>query len=293
MIKSMTAYGRGEYEQGNEVYGAEIRSLNNRYRDVVLRLPNSLQGLEEEIKSQVTAGVKRGRIEVSLQVEKKGEEIAYALELNLPLIQSYVKLYRQLSEEFGLDEKISPDYLLQMKDAVIMKPEETDLDRAKKGVREVLGIALNSLDNMKIQEGKAIEEDFLKRLSLVEGYTDSIEKRSPVVVDEYKARLKDRIAVISEDIELDEARLSQEAAIFASRCDITEEVVRMRSHLRQFRNFMSSDDSIGRRLDFLIQEINREINTISAKASDSFISASAIEVKAELEKLREQIQNVE
>lgn len=293
MTKSMTAYGRGEYEQENEVYTAEIRSLNNRYRDVVLRLPNSLQGLEEEIKSQVSSRVKRGRVEVSLQVEKKSEGLSYAMELNLPLIRAYVKLYRQLGEEFGLDEKISPDSLLQMKDVIIMKPEETDLDRAKKGVRGVLETALESLDNMKIQEGKAIEEDFLKRLSLIEAYMDSIEKRSPAVVDGYKARLKDRIAMISEDIEIDEGRLLQEVAIFASRCDITEEVVRIRSHLHQFRNYLSTDDSIGRRLDFLTQEIHREINTISAKASDSSISADAIEVKAELEKLREQIQNVE
>ena len=146
---------------------------------------------------------------------------------------------------------------------------------------------------MRIQEGKAIEEDFLKRVELIEGYLGNIEERSPLVVDEYKERLKRRIENISEDIEIDEGRLAQEVAIFANRCDITEEIVRARSHLGQFREYLSMDDSIGRRLDFLTQEINREINTISAKASDSSISNFAVEVKAELEKLREQIQNVE
>jgi uncharacterized protein (TIGR00255 family) len=289
----MTAYGRGEYALGKEIYTAELKSLNNRYRDVVLRLPNSLQGLEEEIKSQISSKVKRGRVEVSLQVEKKSEETTYNLELNLPLIKSYLKIYRQLNEELDLDKKINPEYLLQLKDVIVLKPEEVDLDRVKEGVREVLEIALDSLDNMKIREGKAIEEDFLKRLSLIEGYTDSIEKRSPLVVKDYQDRLKDRIDMISEDIEMDEGRLLQEVAIFANRCDITEEVVRLRSHIHQFRNYLSGNDSVGRRLDFLTQEINREINTISSKASDSSISANAIEVKAELEKLKEQIQNVE
>ena len=289
----MTAYGRGEHMQGKTIFIAEIKSLNNRYRDIVLRLPTSLQGLEDEIRSHVASATKRGRIEVSVQMEKKDEGMSYCLELNRPLIRSYLKIYEHLGAECTLDEKINPEWLLQMKDVILMKPPEIDLAEAAAGVGEAMGRALDSLDSMRLREGRAIEEDFLKRLLLIEGYLDGIEKRAPVLVDEYKERLRHRIDQISEDIEVDEGRLAQEVAIFASRCDITEEIVRTRSHLDQFRNYLSRDDAVGRRLDFLVQEINREINTISAKASDSFISANSIEVKAELEKLKEQIQNVE
>lgn len=293
MIKSMTAYGRAEYELDNILFIAELKSLNNRYRDIILRLPAILQDLEDIIRNQVSSRVRRGRIEVSIQVNKKDDEIDYNLELNKPLIKSYLKMLEQLDNEFGLHEKISPDYLLQVRDAVLMKPLEMDPDKLRKGLKKVMGQALNSLDSMRIQEGKAIEEDIIMRLDLIKGYLGDIEKRAPIVVAEYKEKLKNRIDIICEDIEVDEGRLAQEVAIFASRCDIAEEIVRSGSHLSQFREYMSIDDSIGRRLDFLIQELNRETNTISSKASDSSISANAVEVKAELEKIREQIQNVE
>ena len=293
MIKSMTAYGRGEYELNNTLFAAELKSLNNRYRDIILRLPSVLQNLEDVIRNKIATRVRRGRLEVSVQVNKKNEEMEYNLELNKPLIKSYLSMLEQLHDEFGLHEKIRPDYLLQMKDVILMKPQEMDPDESLKGIEEVIGQALDSLDSMRLQEGKAIEKDILMRLKLIKGYLDDIQKRSPIVVDEYKVKLKSRVDIISEDIEVDEGRLAQEIAIFASRCDITEEIVRFKSHLSQFQDYISIDDSIGRRLDFLIQELNREINTISSKASDASISANAVEIKAELEKIREQIQNVE
>ena len=293
MIKSMTAYGRGEYELDGVVFLAEVKSLNNRYRDIILRLPLALQDLEDMIRAQISSKVRRGRIEVSVQVEKKVGDINYDLELNIPLLRSYLKIFEYLHKEFGLEEKIRPDYLCQVKDLILMKPESTDLEKSRAGIQGAMEQALDSLDTMKIKEGKAIKKDFLKRLRLIQGYIDRIEERSPLVVNEYKEKLKHRIDLISEDIEVDESRLAQEVAIFGNRCDITEEIVRIRSHMDQFSGYMSKKDSIGRRLDFLTQEINREINTVSAKASDSYISANAVEIKAELEKLREQIQNVE
>ncbi len=293
MIRSMTAYGHGEYELNKTRFSAEIKSLNNRYRDIIIRLPVTLQGLEDEIRTQISSRVGRGRIEITLQVEKKGDDMDYGLEINLPLLRSYMRIFRQMGDEFGIDEKIRPDFLCQMRDMIIMKPEEINLNESREGVHQVIGLALDSMDAMRSREGSAIEEDFLKRLDLIERYLDEIEKRSPRVVEDYKEKLKQRIENIADDIKIDEGRLAQEVAIFAGRCDITEEIVRARSHLAQFRKYLSMGDPIGRRLDFLIQEINREINTISAKASDSSISANAVEVKAELEKLREQIQNVE
>lgn len=293
MIKSMTAFGRGEYELNNTIYSVEIKSLNNRYKDIILRIPNSLQGLEEEIKAQISSRVKRGRIEVALQLGKKDQETTYNLDLNVPLLKAYLNIFQRMDNEFGIKEIGRPDYLCQVKDMIIMKPDEIDPDELRTGINNAIAQAIDSLDLMRTQEGKAIEDDFLLRLDLIEMHMKVIEERSPVVVNEYKEKLKSKIETMTEDIQADEGRLSQEIAIFASRCDITEEIVRTRSHLKQFRNYMSMDDSVGRRLDFLTQELNREINTISSKASDSLISTRAVEVKAELEKLREQIQNVE
>jgi uncharacterized protein (TIGR00255 family) len=289
----MTAYGRGEYTQGGTVFTAEIKSYNNRYRDLILRTPRALHILEDEIKSQIFSRIRRGRVEVFIQMGRNGKEPAYDLELNLPLVRSYFQIFKQLQEEFGLDQKIRPNDLCQMKDVILFKPEDVDMDEAKAGLQEVLCLALDSFDLMRNQEGRAIEEDFQKRINLIGGYLDSIEDRTPMVGEEYRTRLKDKINNILQDIKMDESRLIQEVAIFADRCDITEEIVRTRSHLKQFHHYMAKDDSIGRRLEFLLQEINREVNTISSKASDSFISAKAVEIKAELEKLREQVQNVE
>ena len=293
MIKSMTAFGRGEYELNNTLYSVEIKTLNNRYRDIIIRMPNSLQELEEGIKSQISSRIKRGRIEAGLQISKKDKETNYNLDLNVPLLKSYLNIFKRMGDEFGLNEMIRPDYLCQIKDMIIMKTDETDLEESRTSVNKALEQALASLDQMRVQEGKAIEDDFSLRLDLIEMHLSVIEERSPLVVNEYKEKLKNRIEALAEDIQVDEGRIAQETAIFASRCDITEEIVRTKSHLKQFRNYMSADDSAGRRLDFLTQELNREINTIASKASDSLISARAVEVKAELEKLREQIQNVE
>jgi len=293
LIKSMTAYGRGEYTEGSTVFITEIKSVNNRYRDMVFRIPKTLQSFEDEIRSHIFSRIRRGRIELFIQMEKHGNEAEYDLELNRPLVSSYLRIFKDLSEEFGIDKEIGPDYLCQIKDVILVKTEDLDMDIVKTGLQEVLGRALDSFDAMRIQEGKAIEEDFLKRLQLIGKYLDRIEVKAPLVVEEYKNRLKDKIKSISQDIELDENRLTQEVAIFADKCDITEEIVRARSHLNQFRHYMSIKDSIGRRLDFLIQELNREVNTMSAKAFDSSISANVVEIKAELEKLREQAQNVE
>ena len=293
MIKSMTAFGRGEYELNNTLYSVEVKTLNNRYRDIIIRMPNSLQELEEEIKAQISSRIKRGRIEVTLQIGKKDKETNYNLDLNVPLLRSYLNIFKRMNDEFGIHETVRPDYLCQVRDMVIMKPDETDPGEALTCITKAMEQALDSLEVMRAQEGKAIESDFLLRIDLIEMHLKVIEERSPVVVNEYKEKLKNRIEALSEDIQVDEGRLAQEVAIFASRCDITEEIVRTRSHLKQFRNYMTADDSVGRRLDFLTQELNREINTIASKASDSLISSRSVEVKAELEKLREQIQNVE
>ena len=293
MIKSMTAYGRGECRQGDMLFVAEIRSLNNRHRDIVMRLPKKFQALEKDIRSLVFSRVRRGRLDVSIQTENGGEEVPYSLELNVPLVSSYLRIFKQLAEEFGLDQEIRVESLCQMKDIILFRPEDVDLEKARSALLDALNQALDSLDIMREREGKAIESDFLKRLDLLEKYTDEISGRVPELVEGYRNHLNDKIQNILKDVAVDENRLVQEVAFFAERSDITEELVRIRSHLEQFHKYLSLDDALGRRLDFLIQESNREVNTLSTKASDAFISKIVVEMKAELEKLREQVQNVE
>jgi uncharacterized protein (TIGR00255 family) len=289
----MTGFGRGEAVQNGRRFLAEIKTVNNRHRDLIVRLPRSLQAIEDEVRNQVSAVIKRGRVEVSLQMEKEGVELEYELQLNLPLVRSYLRIFDQLKEEFGLDGKVRADELCQMKDVLLVKPEELDLAAARGAFREALALALDGCDSMRIQEGEALKEDFLKRLALIEGHLKEVQNRAGSVVEDYKRRLRQRVEHLAQGMPVDESRLMQEIAIFADRCDITEELVRARSHLEQFRSYLSSEDAIGRRLDFLLQEINREITTMSSKASDSSISARGVEIKAELEKVREQVQNVE
>ena len=293
MIKSMTAYGRGEVHLGDTRFIAEARSLNNRHLDIILRIPRNYQVLEKELKDTISSRIKRGRVEVSVQIGNNGEESPYSLELNEPLVNSYIKISHQLSEQFGLDKEIQVDTLLQMKDVLLFRPEAVDMDKLRPGFHHVIVQALDSLDMMRVKEGEAIEADFAKRLNLLEAYTNEVDRRTPILAEEYRKRLKDRIDHIIGDVALDESRLAQEVALFAERSDITEEIVRARSHLKQFREYLSMDDVLGRRLDFLIQEINREVNTLSSKASDALISKLVVEMKAELEKLREQVQNIE
>jgi uncharacterized protein (TIGR00255 family) len=293
LIKSMTAYGRGEYRLGNTQFVAEIRSVNNRYRDIILKFPKNYQIFEKDLKEIISSKVRRGRLEVSVQIENNGEDSPYTLELNVPLVKSYLKILSQLTEQFGLEKEIRVDALLQMKDIILFRPEENGVDKQWPGLQKVVAQALDSFEVMRAREGETIEADFSERLNLLEEHLNQVDKRTPILIEEYRARMKEKIDHILQDVALDESRLAQEVAIFAERSDITEEIVRARSHLKQFREYLSVDDAVGRRLDFLIQEINREVNTMSAKASDSIISKVVVEIKAEIEKLREQVQNIE
>ncbi len=288
----MTAYGRSDCQFGKNLITAEIKALNNRYRDIILRISPALQEYEDFIRAEISDRVKRGRVEVSIQVTS-GDDTTCNLELNRPLLDAYKRIFNEINMELGTDEKLRPDFFLQLRDAIIQKTEEPDPDEIKTVISKLLGETLDSLEVMRTREGKTLANDLDKRLILIKGYLDKIRDRAPGVVMEYKEKLKAKIEAISEELEVDDSRLAQEIALFASRCDITEEIVRAGSHLTQFHTYMDMNDSVGRRLDFLVQELNREINTISSKASDTFISTCAVEVKAELEKIREQIQNIE
>jgi uncharacterized protein (TIGR00255 family) len=292
-MKSMTAYGRGEYIWADKTYTVELKSVNNRYRDLVLRMPRSLQELEDDVRTLISSLVRRGRVETMIQVDVNGKEANVTLELNLPLLKAYQEIFQQMNRELGTDDPPNPDVLSQVRDIIVMKPEELDMEETKSGLIGALTQALEALDEMKNREGEILAKDIKMRLGLVKEHIGDIKERAPHIVTEYRDKLAARMETIRPNIDLDESRLAQEVAFFAERSDITEEIVRTESHLEQFHEIMNLDDTIGRRLDFLLQEINREVNTMSSKASDSLVSARVVEIKAELEKIREQIQNVE
>ncbi|MBA7709425.1 hypothetical protein ES703_118343 [subsurface metagenome] len=288
----MTAYGRAESLKEAMEFIAEIRSGNNRYREIIPRIPQSLQPFEDRIRSIVSSRLKRGRIELSIQIKDNGDK-GLRLELNRPLVKAYVTIFNELNKELGCKQPIDISFFSQLKDTIIVKQDSVDLEKIWPDLKDVIDKALLSLDAMRINEGKALEKDFLERLNKIGRYIDEIRNRAKVIVESYSDKLRQRIHKLIKDIEIDKDRLMQEVAFMAERSDITEEFIRVESHLEQFRNYMNQDDAIGRRLDFLLQEINREVNTIASKASDSFTSQLVVEIKAELEKLREQIQNVE
>jgi len=292
-LKSMTAFGRGEAELEDAGVTVEIRSVNHRFRDVVMRLPKALQPLEEALRSQIAARIGRGRVEVSVQMETRGDQPDVSVELNVPLAQAYFSVYRELQERFGADPVVKAEVVCQNRDVVMIRPVERDVELLGPVVRDALERALDTVDRMRQEEGRALEKDFRSRLELIADYLTRVEERSPQVVEEVRKRLQERVAALTDGLDLDESRLAQEVALFAGRSDITEEIVRGRSHLSQFHTYLEADEPVGRRLDFLIQELNREVNTIASKATDAIISSVAVEIKAEIEKLREQVQNVE
>lgn len=293
MITSMTGYGRGESALGEKRCTVEIKATNNRYRDVNIRLPRSLQPLEDEVRSLIASGMRRGRIEVFVQLERQGEDAEQVLDVNLPLVRSYLRVFKQLGEEFGLDPNVKVEDLCQMKDVILIKAQDVDMDEARSMLQEAVRMATDACNAMRWREGRVLEEDLCKRLEHIERCIDRIRERAPLVVEGYARRLRERLNQWLQGAEVDANRLLQEVVIFADRCDITEEIVRAGSHMDQFRKAMNVDDAVGRRLDFLLQEMHREINTISSKALDADISSGAVEIKAELEKVREQIQNIE
>ncbi len=292
MLKSMTAYGRAESLRGATEYVAEIRSGNNRYREIILRIPQGLQIFEDRIRSIVSSRLNRGRIEVSIQVKNNNDK-GLSLELNRPLVKAYIEIFNELNKELGCTQPVDISFFSQLKDAVIVKQDSVYPENLWPELEHVIDEAMVSLDAMRTNEGVALEKDFLERLDRIARYVKEIRSRAKVAIEENRDKLMQRIHRLIEGIEISEDRLMQEIAFMAERSDITEELIRIESHLEQFRSYMKREDVVGRRLDFLVQEINREVNTVGSKAADSFISQLAVEIKAELEKLREQIQNVE
>lgn len=292
MIQSMTGYGRAAGRVLDREVSVEVRSVNNRFREVNVRLPRQYAGLEESIKKAVGLRVSRGRVDLNLQVEHGGG-LDRQLQLDLDLARTYFTLLSRLKDELGAAGEVTAAQLAGYKDVIVHAEPEIDLDEFMAGLEAVLAEALGGLIQMRQTEGQAIAEDFLSRLADIRGWIKGIEARKGVVADAAKAKLEERISSLTDGRELDQGRLLQEVAYLMDRSDITEEIVRLGSHCDQFESLVKAGGVVGRRLEFLLQEINREVNTIGSKSGDVEITNFVLDLKTELEKLREQVQNVE
>lgn len=293
MIKSMTGFAAAEIIAGETAVSADIRSYNNRHLDVVLRVPPGYMALEEKIREVIAGKVVRGRLEVKVQIKRAAAE-AVAFEIDWPRAEGMHAALVQLKNKFGLQDDVTMDHLLGM--GGLVRPVETpdESDQIWPAVEDCLSRALENLDVMRGKEGDFIAGDLYARLDYIETCLGEIKTASADLPIQYQERLKERIAALTQEtVELDPARIAQEAAYLADRSDISEEIVRAESHVEQFRHIMKAAEPGGRKLNFLLQELHREFNTIGSKIGHAETSHRVVEVKSELEKIREQIQNVE
>ena len=299
MLKSMTGFGRGQYEDENFSITVEMKTVNHRYNEVAIRLPRFLNPLEDKIRKTILKTVNRGRIDVFINADYTTSENC-TLKVDKNLAAAYHKALQEVGAAIGLEElNINSAqevmYLSRCQDVINVKEGFFDVETVWHKVEQAVNEALKNLVAMRETEGGNIYGDFIYRADLIAEKLTQIEARSPMVVEEYQAKLTERLNNLLADhnITVEPERLLQEVAIFADRASITEEIVRLKSHIKQFKNIINSDQPVGRKLDFLIQEFNREANTIASKANDYTLAQMVVEIKAEIEKIREQIQNIE
>ncbi len=293
MIKSMTGFGRGEAQDLNRQFIVEIKSVNHRYNDIVVRMPKRLTYLEEKLKELIKDEIKRGRVEIYVTLENIGQTDTI-VSLNNSILEQYYNALKKIKDNFDVEDDISVSLLSKFPDVLEIESKEENEDEIWGCLKDATIKALDMLMKMRFAEGKKLNENILEKCYYVIDVVDKIEARAPSVVNEYRLRLKERLESLSDDmIQVDENRLNMEIAIFADKCSIDEEIVRLRSHISQLKKSCTEKNPIGRKLDFLIQEMNREINTIGSKASDLEIINYVVEIKSELEKIREQVQNIE
>lgn len=292
MIKSMTGYGKSEQTIDSLNVTVEIKSVNHRYFEFSARVPREYGFLEEKLKKYCNSLITRGKVECYVSVEDL-EEREMEVNVNETLAAGYVKALKELSERFGLKDDISAVTLSRYPDVITLHKASEDEERIWNAVKTVAETAVSKFIEMRETEGSKLKGDILSRADYIIECVEFIEGRSPETVREYNEKLKQRMKELLGDAAVDEQRLLNEAAIYADKIAVDEETVRLRSHISQLREFMNSSEAIGRKLDFLVQEINREANTIGSKAQDVDIAKKVIAIKAEVEKIREQVQNIE
>lgn len=292
MVKSMTGYGRAEDTLNGCTITVELRSVNNRYLDCNVRMPRLYLFAEETIKSRVQNTISRGKVDVFVTLDSTGGE-QVQVSVNQPLADGYYAALTQLAERYGLSKDISVSLLSRFPDVLLAEKAEEDVEQRAQDICSVLDRALADFDQMRTREGARLEADVLSRAARIEELVGKVEERSPQTVAEYRAKLEARMNEVLSNTQLDPARILTEAAIFADKVAVDEETVRLRSHIGQLRHMLEQGGTTGRKLDFLIQEFNREANTIGSKCNDVETARMVVDIKAEIEKIREQVQNLE
>ena len=292
MVKSMTGYGRAVETVNGREFTEEIRSVNNRFLDCTVKLPRSFSFAEEAVKAAVKAAVSRGKVDVYITVRSE-TEADVQVTLNKPVVEGYLAAMRQMVAEYGVADDISVSVLSRMSDVFVVDKPKADEDQLKADLLSVVDKALAAYDQMRITEGLALENDLRSRAAPILELVAQVEEQNPKTVSDYRKRLEEKMREVLENKSIDESRILTEAAIFADKVAVDEETVRLRSHLEQMDTMLAGSGGIGRKLDFLLQEMNREANTTGSKCSDVKVARIGGDIKAELEKIREQTQNIE
>ena len=292
MIKSMTGYGRAKEIFGAREITVEVRSVNNKFLDVSVKIPRSYIFAEDAVKACVQKSSTRGKTDVFVTV-KDGEKHNVSIGINRPILEGYLAAFKVMYEQYGISNNISATEMAELPDVITVTEEEEDLEQLQNQICSVVERALSEHKAMREKEGEKLFEDIAERLSTVETLVSHVEERSPQIVEEYREKLLVRMKEVLGSVGIDESRILTEAAIFADKIAVAEETVRLRSHISQMRQMIDSETPVGRKMDFLIQEMNREANTIGSKGNDIEIARIVVEIKSEIEKMREQVQNVE
>ena len=292
MIRSMTGYGRAVMTLNGREITVEVRSVNNRFLDCSIKLPRAFSYAEDAVKQKIKEQVSRGKVDIFISVNTTaGENVK--ISLNRPVLEGYLEALRTIAADYGVREDISATSLTRFPEVFLMEKPEEDEAQNTADIVAVAQQAVSAYNAMRETEGAALAADLRAHAAIILSYVEKVEARSPVTVAEYRSRLENKLREVLESTTIDEGRILTEAAIFADKVAVDEETVRLRSHLNQLESLLQNGGAIGRKLDFLLQEMNREANTIGSKGNDLEQTRNVVEIKAELEKIREQIQNIE
>lgn len=292
MVRSMTGYGRSEYSHDDRKFMVEIKSVNHRYNDISIKLPRSMNYMEDKVRKVLLENIFRGKTDVYIFFESNSKDDV-CVNLNLPLADAYFEKIKILSERYSLKDDEMLSNIVKFSDIITVEKSDSNEETMWDILVLPLNEAINKFIKMREIEGEVLKLDILKKVENIKIFIKNIKERSPYVPKEYEQKLNERLNVLLEKIEIDPQRVAQEIAIFADKCCIDEEITRLESHILQLVQILNDGGTIGRKLDFLIQEMNRESNTIASKSNDIIITKASIDLKSEIEKIREQIQNIE
>ncbi|WP_315067334.1 YicC/YloC family endoribonuclease [uncultured Clostridium sp.] len=293
MIKSMTSFGRAQSEEGKELsFSVEMKSVNHRYLDINIRMPRTMLALEEKIRNIISKRLNRGKVDVFINYKNYGSNSGKA-NLNMKLAKEYYECLKRIQEELNSIDDISTTKIARFPDVITLEEKEEDLDNIFDEISPLIEDALNLMEEMRSREGEKLKSDILLKIQMIEKYIEEIEKVADSIPKNYKKKLEERLGELLSGVDIDETRIALEVAILSDKAAVDEEITRLRSHLSQVKGTLDLNEPIGRKLDFIIQEINREANTIASKSTDIDMTNKVIEIKNITEKIREQIQNIE